>query len=594
VNAEPAIASGDSFALDLVVRVEAWVEHGFAHLQRLTRRTAAAIGPADAPRSGMLEPAALDAQQIPSYDLALCAAELAAARAVLEYARRAEAGGATCSPAATAGEGYGADDSLARPLAEAFALEAVSSVLARLTVRAQDLGLDAARLGRCWPSLQPALARACKAEALSSLGAALLARDGRLPPSLLDPHTELMRDTFAKFGADVVSPRAAAIHRDDADIPEEIVAGASELGVFGVSIPERYGGLQPDDRPDTLAMLVVTEALSACSLGAAGSLITRPEIMARALLAGGTEAQKTRWLPKLASGENLVAISITEPDFGSDVAGLKLKATRLPGRGWALSGSKTWCTFAGRADVIVVIARTNPDPALGHRGLSMFLVEKPRFAGHEFEFTSPLGGRIGARAIPTIGYRGMHSFDVFYEDFVVADDALVGGTAGEGRGFYLTMTGMSGGRVQTSARANGVMQAAYDAAVRYAQSRRVFGQPIGAYPLMQGRIARMAAWLMASRQLSYAVARRLDAGGGEMEASLVKLFACRAAEWVTRDAMQMHGGMGYAEETDASRYFVDARVLSIFEGAEETLALKVIARERIARASSLQPGEPAA
>ncbi|MCU0758219.1 MAG: acyl-CoA dehydrogenase [Steroidobacteraceae bacterium] len=330
-------------------------------------------------------------------------------------------------------------------------------------------------------------------------------------------------------------------------------------------------------------MLVVTEALSAASLGAAGSLVTRPEIMARALLAGGTEAQRGYWLPRLASGEALCAISITEPDHGSDVANLKLRATRRDG-GWVLDGAKTWCTCAGRADVILVVARTRPDPALGHRGLSLFIVGKPRFAGHEFEHAGPGGGRLTARAIPTIGYRGMHSFDLFFEEFFVPDAALVGGPEGEGRGFYLTMAGLAGGRVQTSARANGVMQAALDAALRYAQSRRVFGQPIAAYPLTQARLARIAAWLTASRQFSYAVARQMDEGGGEMEASLVKLFACRAAEWVTRDAMQVHGGLGYAEETAASRYFVDARVLSIFEGAEETLALKVIARELIAKA----------
>ncbi len=552
-----------------VERAQQLLDAGFLRLQRLTRRAEADGGGDErsgANRPVRLDSAQLDRRQVASYDLALSAAELAAARAVLDYARVAQA-----------------SDAIAMSLAETFSLEVVATVVGRLYARSAELGLDPARLAAAQPAAHPALAAAMDSARLADIGAELVARDGRLPPSQLEHDKELMRESFAQFGAAVVAPRAQAIHRGDTDIPEDIVSQASELGVFGVSIPQRYGGLQPDEQPDTLAMLVVTEALAAASLGAAGSLITRPEIMARAVLSGGTEAQKDYWLPLLASGEKLVAISITEPDFGSDVASLKLRARRVEG-GWALSGAKTWCTFAGRADVIVVIARTHADVALGHRGLSMFLVQKPRFAGHEFAYASPLGGRMTARAIPTIGYRGMHSFDVFYEDFVVPDDALVGGAAGEGRGFYLTMTGMSGGRVQTSARANGVMQAAFDAAVRYARMRRVFGQPIGAYPLMQARIARMAAWLTASRQLSYAVARRMDAGGGDMEASLVKLFACRAAEWVTRDAMQMHGGMGYAEETDASRYFVDARVLSIFEGAEETLALKVIARELIAQA----------
>jgi (2S)-methylsuccinyl-CoA dehydrogenase len=537
-----------------LARVDALVGHAFRHLRQRCAR------------GERLDPAALDAVQVPSYDLAFCAAELAAVRAVQGWAGELRA-----------------SDPFAGTLADLFSIEALAGVVARLALRPGDFGLEHAAIASAHPSSVPALASAAGGDALAAAGRELLAREGRLPSPRLGDDKDLMRDTFQQFGADVVAPRAQAIHRGDTDIPESIIQGAAELGLFGVSIPQRFGGLQPDEHPDTLAMLVVTEALSASSLGAAGSLITRPEIMARALLAGGTPDQQAAWLPRLASGERLVAISITEPDFGSDVAGLKLRATACDG-GWLLTGAKTWCTCAGRADVILVVARTRPDPALGHRGLSLFMVEKPRFAGHEFELAGPGGGRLVGRAIPTIGYRGMHSFDLFFEDFFVPEAALVGGPEGDGRGFYMTMAGLSGGRVQTSARANGVMQAALDAAIRHARSRKVFGQPIAAYALTQARFARIAAWLTASRQLSYAVARRMDEGGGEMEASLVKLFACRAAEWVTRDAMQVHGGIGYAEETDASRYFVDARVLSIFEGAEETLALKVIARELIARA----------
>jgi (2S)-methylsuccinyl-CoA dehydrogenase len=517
-------------------------------------------------RGETLDATLLDWAQVPSYDLAFCAAELAAARAVLAYGAKAAA-----------------SDVMALELARLFSAEVFASVAARLAARPADFGLELAEVLAKHPSTRAAIAPWTRGETLARIGVNLLARDGRLPPSMLDHDKEMMRESFVQFGSKVVAPLAQAIHRDDLDIPEEIIGGAAELGLFGVSIPQRFGGLQPDDHADTLAMLVVTEAMSAASLGAAGSLITRPEIMARSLLTGGTDAQRERWLPLLASGEKLVAISITEPDFGSDVAGLKLRATRCEG-GWKLSGAKTWCTCAGRAEVILMIARSNADPAAGHRGLSQFIIEKPRFAGHEFEYRSPQGGRMSGRAIPTMGYRGMHSFDVFLEDFFVPHDALVGEAAGEGRGFYFTMAGLSGGRVQTAARANGVMQSAFDAGLHYAQVRKVFGQAIAHYPLMQARLARVAAWLTASRQLSYVVAQQLDAGGGEMEASLVKLFACRAAEWVTRDVMQMHGGMGYAEETPASRFFVDARVLSIFEGAEETLALKVIARELIARA----------
>ena len=540
---------------DCLARVDALVALAFRHLRQ------------QCAQGSRLDPAALDALQVPSYDLAFSAAELAAARAVQAWAT-------SLRP----------QDGFAGTLADLFTVEALAGVVARLSLRPADFGLEPGAIAAAHPCLDAGLQRIVAGDSLAAAGRELLARDGRLPSPLLGDDKDLMRDTFVQFGAEVVAPRAQAIHRGDSDIPEDIIQGAAGLGLFGVSIPQRFGGLQPDDHPDTLAMLVVTEALSASSLGAAGSLITRPEIMARALLTGGTPAQKAHWLPQLASGEKLVAISITEPDFGSDVAGLKLRATPCEG-GWRLSGAKTWCTCAGRADVILVVARTRSDPALGHRGLSLFMLEKPRFSGHEFQLAGPDGGRLTARAIPTIGYRGMHSFDLFFEDFFAPDSALVGGPEGDGRGFYLTMAGLSGGRVQTSARANGVMQAALDAGLRHAQARKVFGQPIAAYPLTQARLARIAAWLTASRQLSYAVARHMDEGGGDMEASLVKLFACRAAEWVTRDAMQIHGGLGYAEETAASRYFVDARVLSIFEGAEETLALKVIARELIARAT---------
>jgi (2S)-methylsuccinyl-CoA dehydrogenase len=246
--------------------------------------------------------------------------------------------------------------------------------------------------------------------------------------------------------------------------------------------------------------------------------------------------------------------------------------------GWLLNGAKTWCTFAGKAGLLMVVARTDPDKSLGHKGLSLMLVEKPSDEGHEFVYQQPKGGRLTGRAIPTIGYRGMHSFDLKFEDFFVPHDCVIGGEKGLGQGFYFTMSGMVGGRMQTSARASGVMCAALKAAVRYAQDRQVFGAPLASFPLTQAKIARMAAQLAGCRQLTYAVGRMLETGGGRMEASLVKLFACRSAEVVTREALQIHGGMGYAEEMPVSRFFVDARVLSIFEGAEETLALKVVAR----------------
>src|SRR5437667_462283 len=220
----------------------------------------------------------------------------------------------------------------------------------------------------------------------------------------LDQESMLAREAFRRFASDVVAPVAEKIHREDLTVHETLLAPLREMGVFGLAIPEQYGGHAPEGHDNTPMMIAVTEALSEASLAAAGSLITRPEILARALLAGGTEAQKQHWLPKLAAGEPLCAIAITEPDYGSDVASLALKGTRTDG-GWLLNGAKTWCTFAGKAGVLMVVTRTNPDRSAGHRGLSLLLVEKPSYDGHDFSYVPDGGGALVGRAIPTIGYR---------------------------------------------------------------------------------------------------------------------------------------------------------------------------------------------
>jgi (2S)-methylsuccinyl-CoA dehydrogenase len=293
----------------------------------------------------------------------------------------------------------------------------------------------------------------------------------------------------------------------------------------------------------------------------------------------------------LASAEVLAAVAVTEPDFGSDVAGIMTSATRAAG-GWRINGVKTWCTFAARADVLMLLARTDPDRSLAHRGLSLFVVEKPEGDGRGFVFTQdPVEGtggepgRLEGRPIDTIGYRGMHSYELAFENWFVPDANLVGGEEGVGKGFYLQMQGFENGRLQTAARALGVMQAAYEAAYDYAMNRNVFGAPILDYQLTRAKLTKMAVIIQATRQFSYQVARLMANGEGALEASMVKAYVCRAAEWVTREAMQIHGGMGYAEEYPVSRYFVDARVLSIFEGADETLALKVIARRLLESAA---------
>jgi (2S)-methylsuccinyl-CoA dehydrogenase len=520
--------------------------------------------------NGRLDGARLDAEQVPSFELAWAAADLLAAEAAVASLQ-------------------GPASELDTRLALLFTVDAALAVLDKLEGLSLELALAPApllelRAGASFAALRRA---AIGAAALEAAGRAVIEADGEVGAVPLDEPHALAQDAFRRFSAEVVAPQAEAIHRDNLTVPESLLQPLREMGVFGLSIPEQYGGSAPDDREDALLMVLVTEALSEGSLAAAGSLITRPEILARALLTGGTKEQQAHWLPKLAAGEPLCAIAITEPDHGSDVAGLTLRGTRVPG-GWRLTGAKTWCTFAGKAGVLMVVTRTNPDRSLGHKGLSLLLVEKPSYDGHAFAFRQNDGGSLSGRAIPTIGYRGMHSFDLAFDNLFVPDANVVGGEAGLGKGFYYTMAGMVGGRMQTSARACGVMRAALRAAIQYGEDRKVFGAPLASFPLTLAKLARMGARLAACRQLACSVAGLVDSGEGRMEASLVKLLACRSAEMVTREAMQLHGGMGYAEESAVSRYFVDARVLSIFEGAEETLALKVVARSLLERALGLK------
>ncbi len=408
-------------------------------------------------------------------------------------------------------------------------------------------------------------------------------KDGEAGPRHLPEDLEMVRQTFRRFAEDKVMPVAEHVHRDDEDIPDDIISGLAELGCFALSIPAEYGGFAEGGDDDLLNMVLVTEELSRGSLGVAGSLITRPEIIGTAIERGGTEEQKQRWLPTIASGEKMCAVAVTEPDFGSDVAGIKTTATR-DGDDWVLNGVKTWCTFAGRAEYLLVLARTDEDRSKGHRGLSLFVVDKPRFEGHEWVAEQDGGGKMDARAIPTIGYRGMHSFEVSIDSWRVSHDDLIGGDDGMGRGFYLQMQAFANARLQTAARALGVMQAALEQACTYAKDRKVFGTPLAEYEINRTKIARMAALIAANRAFAVDVARALARGEGQLEASQVKQLACRTAEWVTREAQQIHGGYGYAEEYTVSRLFVDARVLSIFEGADEVLALRVIARTLLSEA----------
>jgi (2S)-methylsuccinyl-CoA dehydrogenase len=498
-----------------------------------------------------------DANQMLAYDLAHVASGAATARVLLDYGTKGD------TEAAIAG---------------AFAADVAHDLIGRVVGRDEQWGGDRTDLD----SLATTLAAFRDPTILADLA--------ETPgPRHLDDDMDMVRDTFRSFAANVIAPHAEHVHRTNGDVPEDVITGLAELGAFGLSVPVEYGGFSEGGDGEYLAMVVATEELSRASLGIGGSLITRPEILSRALVKGGTEEQKLHWLPQLASAEVMAAVAVTEPDFGSDVAGLKVTATPAPGPngedGYVINGVKTWCTFAARADVLMLLARTDPDRSKAHRGLSLFIVPKPVAEGHGFQFTQdPVDGRIGkmeGRPIDTIGYRGMHSYELALEDWWVGAGNLIGGDEGLGRGFYYQMEGFENGRLQTAARAIGVMQAAYDAALDYARNRNVFGSNIIDYELTRVKLGRMVVLIQAARQAAYHVAALMAKGQGATEASMIKAYSCKAAEWVTREAMQIHGGMGYAEEFAVSRLFLDARVLSIFEGADETLCLKVIARRLV-------------
>lgn len=501
---------------------------------------------------GRLSRDLLDRHQEASYLLAFLAAEAAAASAVVDYGDLGET---------------------ERILARVALADLMRSARTRLDGRDDRDALEG-------EAVAAVLREGSDPQLLEDLAGRL--GDGGSGPRHLPDDVALLAATFGRFADEQVAGHAESVHREDRDVPEEVISSMAEMGAFGMSVPLEYGGFMEPGETGALPMVVATEELSKRSL-MAGSLLTRPEILVTALLDGGTEEQKQRWLPPIASGEQMVAVAVTEPDFGSDVAGITTVAERQ-GEGFVIRGSKMWATFAGRAELLMLLARTDPDRSKGAGGLSLFVVEKPAVAGHSFALVQPGGGRITGRAIDTLGYRGLHSFEVTFEDWVVPDEALIGGGDGLGRGFALQMRGFGTGRLQTAARALGVMEAAFSEAVGYCRERIVFGRPLFDYQLTRTVLARMAARIQACRSLTYRAAQGV--GAGAIEAAMAKALTARAAEQITRDAMQLHGGYGYAEEYPVSRLFVDARVLSIFEGTEEILALRVIARALIAEAAA--------
>ncbi|MDA7948520.1 MAG: acyl-CoA dehydrogenase family protein [Hyphomicrobiaceae bacterium] len=437
------------------------------------------------------------------------------------------------------------------------------------TIRPEALGLSPHALGafRQNDAVRSFLAHGNTAEARATIAALLTQLEGAATygDTGLEETYEAMRDEMRRFSDSEVIPHAHEWHLANAYIPLDVIEKMSALGVFGLTIPEERGGLGLGKE----SMCVVSEELSRGYIGV-GSLGTRSEIAAELILAAGTSEQKEKWLPGLASGEVIPTAVFTEPNVGSDLASIRTRAER-DGDIYRITGQKTWITHAARADLMTVMARTNPDEK-GYRGLSMFLIEKPR--GDDAN-PFPADGMTGGE-IEVLGYRGMKEFDVSFDGFEVPANALLGEE--EGQGFKQLMETFEAARIQTAARAIGVAQNALDLGLRYAQERQQFGKPLVAFPRVADKLVMMAVEIMIARQLTYYAAREKDQGHRcDLEAGMAKLLAARVAWTAADNALQIHGGNGFALEYPVSRVLCDARILSIFEGAAEIQA-HVIAR----------------
>ena len=435
-------------------------------------------------------------------------------------------------------------------------------------VRPADLGLDAGAVATFRTDAVERLIETGNTDAARRRLAEIMAEQtgaATFGASGLDEEYEMIRDQFRRFAEDRVVPHAHEWHLKDALIPMEIIEEMGELGVFGLTIPEEHGGFGMSKT----AMCVVSEELSRGYIGV-GSLGTRSEIAAELILCGGTDEQKAEWLPKIASAEVLPTAVFTEPNTGSDLGSLRTRAVR-DGDDWLVTGSKTWITHAARADVMTMLVRT--DPATDdYRGLSMLLAEKPRGT---CEDPFPVEGLSGGE-IEVLGYRGMKEYELGFDGFRVPGAALLGGV--EGQGFKQLMQTFESARIQTAARAIGVAQNALELGLRYAQDRKQFGKPLIAFPRVAGKLALMAVEIMIARQLTYHAAREKDEGRRcDLEAGMAKLLGARVAWSAADNALQIHGGNGFALEYPISRVLCDARILNIFEGAAEIQA-QVIAR----------------
>ena len=381
----------------------------------------------------------------------------------------------------------------------------------------------------------------------------------------LDDELEMIREQFYRYAAERVEPYAHEWHLKDELIPMEIIEDLAEMGVFGLTIPEEFGGFGLSKA----SMAVVSEELSRGYIGV-GSLATRSEIAAELIMCGGTQAQKQDWLPKLASAEILPTAVFTEPNTGSDLGALRTRATK-DGDDYRITGNKTWITHAARTHVMTLLARTNPD-STDHRGLSMFLADKtPGTDAAPFPTTGMTGGEI-----EVLGYRGMKEYELAFDNFHVKGENLLGGE--EGKGFKQLMQTFESARIQTAARAVGVAQCALDLGMQYAKDRKQFGKSLIEFPRVSGKLAMMAVEIMLTRQLTYFSAFEKDNDRRcDMEAGMAKLLGARTAWSAADNSLQIHGGNGFALEYKISRVLCDARILNIFEGAAEIQA-QVIAR----------------
>ncbi len=434
-------------------------------------------------------------------------------------------------------------------------------------VRPHDMGLDDAAIGTFWSAAADAAPIAQDTARKARLAALIAEHPAAASHGVtgLDETMEMIREQFRRFADDKVLPHAHGWHLRDEFIPMPVVEEMGALGVFGLTIPEEYGG----SGLSKTAMCVVSEELSRGYIGV-GSLGTRSEIAAELILGGGTQAQKEYWLPKLASGEVLPTAVFTEPNTGSDLGSLRTRAVK-EGDVWKITGNKTWITHAARADMMTVLVRTDAN-APGYKGLSMLLAPKPR-GGDEEHF--PVAGMTGGE-IEVLGYRGMKEYEIAFDGFEVPAENLLGGE--EGQGFKQLMQTFESARIQTAARAVGVAQSALELGLRYALDRVQFGKPLFAFPRVANKLVMMAVEIMIARQMTYFAAREKDEGRRcDLEAGMAKLLGARVAWAAADNALQIHGGNGFALEYPISRVLCDARILNIFEGAAEVQAM-VIAR----------------